>query len=66
MSEYKRKFTGNCVPVASPLGMVLMNSKESRQISKAIKKLIRTGKPTQVKLSSETQDMIKKLKKWKR
>jgi len=63
MSEYKRKFTGNCIPVASPLGRVLINSKESRQISNAIRKLIRTGKPTQVKLSSKTQDMIRKLKK---
>jgi hypothetical protein len=63
MSHYKRKFAGNCVPVASPLGEVLMNSKESRQISYAIRKLIRTGKPTQVKLSLETQDRIKKLKK---
>jgi hypothetical protein len=62
MSEYKRKFTGNCIPVASPLGRVLINSKESRQISNAIRKLIRTGKPTQVKLSSKTQDMIRKLK----
>ncbi len=63
MSEYKRKFTGSCVPVASPLGKVLMNSKESKLVSKAIQKLIRTGKPVQVSLSLETQNRVKQLKK---
>ena len=62
MSEYKRKFTGSCTPVASPLGKVLMNSKESKLISKAIQKLIRTGNPMQVSLSLETQNRIKQLK----
>ena len=42
---------------------ILINSKESRQISNAIRKLIKTGKPITVKLSIETQDRIKKLKK---
>lgn len=63
MSKYKRIFTGSSVPVASPLGKILINSKESRQISNAIRKLIKTGKPIIVKLSIETQDRIKKLKK---
>jgi hypothetical protein len=63
MSEYKRKFSGSCVPVASPLGKVLMNSKESKLISKAIQKLIQTGKPVQVSLSLETQNRVKQLKK---
>ena len=62
MSEYKRKFSGSCVPVASPLGKVLMNSKESKLISKAIQKLIQTGKPVQVSLSLETQNRVKQLK----
>ncbi len=41
---------------------ILINSKESRQISNAIRKLIKNGKPITVKLSIETQDRIKKLK----
>jgi hypothetical protein len=61
IEELKRKFTGSCTPVASPLGKVLMNSKESKLISKAIQKLIRTGNPTQVSLSLETQNRIKQL-----
>lgn len=63
MSKLKRRFTGTSVPVASPLGKILINSKESKQISKAIRKLIKTGKSITVKISEETQDKIKKLNK---
>lgn len=62
MSTYnKRKFTGSCVPLGTPLGKVLMNCKESKEISKAIRKLVK-GKKVTVKLSEETQNMIEKLK----
>ena len=39
MNINKRVFTGSCVPLGTPLGVLLMNSKESKEISKAISKI---------------------------
>jgi hypothetical protein len=61
MEINKRKFTGSCVPLGTPLGKILTNCKESREISRAISKL-KHGEKVIVKLSEETQDIINRLK----
>ena len=65
MDINKRVFTGSCVPLGTPLGALLMNSKESLEISKAISK-IKKGESVTIKLSEETLDRIEELKqiKW--
>lgn len=61
MDINKRKFTGSCIPLATPLGKILMNCKESKLISKSIREIFKKDKIT-IKLSQETIDYINKLK----
>ena len=61
MDINKRVFTGSCVPIGTPLGVLLMNSKESIEISKAISK-IKKGERVTIKLSEETLNRIEELK----
>lgn len=61
MNINKRVFTGSCVPLGTPLGELLMNSKESKEISKVISK-IKKGESVTIKLSEETLNRIEELK----
>jgi hypothetical protein len=53
----KRKFTGSCIPTASELGKILLNTKEFFFNHDEWR---RTGKTT-MKISKETKDKIDKL-----
>jgi hypothetical protein len=64
MNINKRIFSGSCVALGTPLGELLMNSKESREISKAISK-IKKGESVTIKLSEETLSRIEKLRQIK-
>ena len=64
MNINKRVFTGSCVPLGTPLGKLLMSSKESREISKSISK-IKKGESITIKLSKETLNRIEELKQIK-
>jgi hypothetical protein len=57
----KRVFSGSCVPLATPLGKLLINSKEGKEISKGIRKL-KKGETFTIKLSEETKLKIEELK----
>jgi len=58
MNINKRKFTGDCVPLCTPLGKILINSKESREISNIIRHL-KKGEIKTIKLSQETINIIR-------
>lgn len=42
-------------------GRVLINSPERKQVAKAIRELLKTGKPQTVKLSEETKRRLREL-----
>lgn len=56
-----RHFSGSSVPVGSKIGKVLINSKDSRKISMAIRASIKDGTQT-VKLSDSTKQALKTAK----
>jgi hypothetical protein len=61
MDINKRVFSGSCIPLGTPLGKVLINSKDQNEVAKAVRKAVR-GKKSCIKLSEETIFAIKKLK----
>lgn len=61
MDIYKRVFKIDCIPVATPLGNLLTNSMESREIQKAFAGA-KKGEVLTVKLSQDTLDRIEILK----
>ena len=56
-----RNFRGSSVPVGSKIGKILINSKESDKIAKAVRVTVRGGRET-VKISKSTADNIKSAK----
>jgi len=56
-----RHFSGSSVPVGSVIGRVLINSKDSRKISTAIRAAIK-GKTQTVKLSDSTKQALQAAK----
>jgi len=56
-----RHFSGSSVPVGSVIGRVLINSKDSRKISTAIRAAIK-GETQTVKLSESTKQALKAAK----
>lgn len=56
-----RHFSGSSVPVGSAIGRVLINSKDSRKISTAIRAVIK-GETQTVKLSDSTKQALQAAK----
>lgn len=52
-----RHFSGSSVPVGSEIGRILINSKDSRKISNAIRAAVK-GKTQTVKISKSTKDAL--------
>ena len=51
----KRTFSGNATPVSSVLGRILINSKDSKNISHSLRAIVKgTEKEVSVKISKET------------
>lgn len=57
-----RKFSGSSVPVGSKIGRVLINSKDSRSISNAIRVAVSKGKTQTVELSESTKQALQNAK----
>ena len=54
-----RHFSGSSVPVGSKIGKVLINSVDSRKISRAIRVAVSKGETQTVKLSDSTKQALK-------
>tara|TARA_R110002096_G_scaffold435921_1_gene664202 strand:- start:2150 stop:2407 length:258 start_codon:yes stop_codon:yes gene_type:complete len=54
-----RHFSGSSVPVGSKIGKVLINSVDSRKISRAIRVAVSKGEAQTVKLSNSTKQALK-------
>lgn len=51
----KRTFSGNATPVSSALGRILISSKDSKNISRSLRAIVKgTEKEISVKISKET------------
>lgn len=56
-----RHFSGSSVPLGSKIGKILINSRDSRKISDAIRQAMK-GEPQTVKLSDSTKKALKAAK----
>ncbi len=57
-----RNFSGSSVPVGSKIGRVLINSVDSRNISKAIRVAVSKGSTQTIKISDSTKEALEKAK----
>lgn len=57
-----RMFSGSSVPVGSKIGRVLINSVDSRNISKAIRVAVSKGSTQTIKISDSTKEALEKAK----
>lgn len=53
-----RHFSGSSVPVGSKIGRVLINSVDSRKISRAIRVAVTKGETQTVELSDSTKEAL--------
>jgi len=59
-----RHFSGSSVPVGSKIGMVLINSVDSRKISRAIREAVSKGEKQTVELSKSTKEALQVAKSY--